>query len=227
MSKLLLWDIDGTLLHASGAGVRALLGAMKSCFDVDATAHGINMAGRTDLGIIAELFGKFLTKPLPRDLDRYLDEYHRILLREIKNGDTRLYPGVESALDEARGRGDIVQALLTGNTREAARVKLDHFSLGHFFQFGAFGDENADRNALAELALVRAGEVTGTAFEPERTFVIGDTVRDVACGAAIGAHTVAVATGAHSADQLSACRPTAVLPDLSDAAALFAVIDGV
>ena len=111
-------------------------------------------------------------------------------------------------------------------TQVAARVKLDHFSIRHFFAFGAYGDESKDRNAHAELALSRAREGAGGTMDPRSIFVIGDTVRDVACGRAIGAHTVAVATGFSSVEQLAASEPAALLADLADPHALYAVIDG-
>lgn len=227
MKKLILWDIDGTLVDAGGAGVRALLGAMKACFNIEVSADGIEMAGRTDLDIIDEMFGVYRAGSDAGDLQRCLEYYHGILETEMANGDTCVFPGVESVLHEIRGREEIEQAILTGNTRVAARVKLDHFSIRHFFAFGAYGDESKDRNALAELALRRAREGTGGTMDPRNIFVIGDTVRDVACGKAIGAHTVAVATGFCSAGELAACEPTTVLEDLADPAAFFAVIDAV
>jgi phosphoglycolate phosphatase-like HAD superfamily hydrolase len=132
--------------------------------------------------------------------------------------------GIREALDAVRAHPEIHQALLTGNLKEGARLKLSHLGLWDYFEFGAFADDSSVRDELGPFALARAEESLGIKFPPERVYIIGDTPHDIACGNAIGARTIAVATGAFSVAELAALNPTHTFADLSDTQALLKVI---
>jgi phosphoglycolate phosphatase len=135
-------------------------------------------------------------------------------------------PGVEALLAALHERDDVHLALLTGNYREAARIKLDHFRLSHFFEWGVFGDESADRNVLGQLALTRAEEPSVPAASRETPVVIGDTPDDIACARAARAFALAVATGSYSVEQLQQAGADVALPDLSDIEVVLETIRG-
>ena len=119
------------------------------------------------------------------------------------------------------------QALLTGNLREGgAKLKLDYLGIWSYFEFGAFADDSSDRNELGPVALRRAKEKLGIDFSPQDVFIIGDTPHDIACGKAIGANTIGVATGTFLPEDLAACGATHVFRDLSDTKAFLQVVQG-
>jgi len=224
MHTLLLWDIDGTLLLSGGAGERALQVALRDAFGLTDSIADIELAGRTDRWIARRVLGRFHLPETDESIARYLDAYLNILARELARPGGQILPGVPEILALLARRSDIAQGLLTGNLRRGAEIKLRAHGLWAHFPFGAFADDAELRNDLGPHALRRAREHHGVAFPPDRVFVIGDTPHDIACGQAIGARTIGVATGRYSVDDLRACRPTAVLPDLGDAAAFLAVI---
>ncbi len=144
--------------------------------------------------------------------------------KTLPAGKARLHPGIKEALDAVHAHPEIHQGLLTGNHREGARLKLSHLGIWHYFEFGAYADDSHIRDELGPFALARAKEKLGIAFPPERVWIIGDTPHDVACGKAIGAKTIAVATGSFTVEQLAALNPTHTFADLSDTQALLDVI---
>ncbi len=227
MKTLLLWDIDGTLTLSGGAGMSALDAALRREFGVAAPAptKGIDFAGRTDTWIMRQIFARLGIPDSETNLARLLAAYLSELPTALKNPGTRILPGVTAALAALSARTDCVQALLTGNVERGARIKLTHHGLSHFFAFGAFADDSEWRNELGPVALRRAREHHGVEFAPDRVFVIGDTPHDIACGKAIGACTVAVATGKYSEDELRAESPTMVFRDLSDTTALLRALN--
>jgi phosphoglycolate phosphatase-like HAD superfamily hydrolase len=119
-----------------------------------------------------------------------------------------------------------VLALLTGNLVRGAEIKLAHFGVWHFFEFGAFSDDHHDRNELGHFARARALDRHGIDFPPESIYVIGDTPRDIECGRAIGARTVAIATGIYSRTELAGHRPDFLFEDFSDTAAIVTALFG-
>ncbi len=226
MNTLLLWDIDGTLIVAGGAGERALVTALQQAFGITGTLADIELAGRTDRWIARRVLAKFAVPDTPENIVRYLDQYLRALPREMSNPQARTLPGVPELLAAVARHPDMAQGLLTGNLRRGAEIKLGHHELWAHFAFGAFADDGELRNELGPHALRRAAAHHRVDFPVDRVFVIGDTPHDVACGKAIGARTIAVATGRHSVAELRACEPTAVFPTLADTAAVLAVIEG-
>jgi len=223
--SLLLWDIDGTLVYMDRAGERALLIAIRELYGRDLGEHlPVDLRGRTDTSICRDLL-TFLEAPVtPGEEARFRAAYLDLLPASMKLVKPHIKPGIPAALEAVRAHPEIHQALLTGNLREGARLKLTYLGLWHYFEFGAFADDSHIRDELGPFALARAKEKLGIDFPPERVWIIGDTPHDIACGKAIGAKTIAVATGAFSVEQLSALHPTHTFKDLADTEALLRVI---
>ena len=218
MRTLLLFDIDGTLILSGRAGLRALDRVFEEATGVAGGFNSVNAAGRTDGYLLEEACrraGIALTPELRGTLQsRYCEVLeHEILLPG--EGRKSVMPGVRPLLDTLQGRDDVVLALLTGNFRESARIKLEHFDLWAPFQFGAFADDATDRNLLVPIALQRAREA-GHDPREERVIVIGDTPLDVECAKAGGVRALGVATGSHSVEELREAGAYAALGDLSD-----------
>jgi len=220
VQRLLLWDIDGTLIASSGAGRRALCAALRAIFDVDGALDEVELAGRTDRWIMREVLRKFSLPATEENFTRFFDGYLAALPAELHHSPSRILPGVQEILQAVAAGGGFAQGLLTGNKRDGARVKLGHHGLWEIFPFGAFADDSEHRNDLGAHALRRAREHHGCEFPAARVWVIGDTPHDIECGRVIGARTLAVSTGGYSLEQLRAHTPTAVLADLSDTAAV-------
>jgi phosphoglycolate phosphatase-like HAD superfamily hydrolase len=220
MKTLILFDIDGTLVLTGGAGGRAMTLAFEDLFFIPDGFRGIAMPGRTDTGILSDAAA---IHGIPADspvLARFPEVYLGHLAREIhKPGPhTLIMPGVTGLLDALAADDDVYLALLTGNYEATAQLKLEHFNLWRYFRSGAFGDGVADRNALVPKALARVAGEGGPVFSPREAVVIGDTPLDVACAAACGARSIAVATGNYSVDDLRAAGADVVFRDLSDTA---------
>lgn len=215
MKTLLLWDIDGTLIASGGAGMRALRTGLREVFGIDGSLDDIDFAGRTDRWIMRQVFAKFSLPAHEENFARYFEGYVTALPVELANPNARVLPGVPAVL-AAAARGGFAQGLLTGNMRRSAQAKLQHHGLWEYFAFGAFADDSELRNELGPHALRRAAAHAGVEFQTERVWVIGDTPHDIACGKAIGARTLGVATGGHALETLRAHAPTALLPDLAD-----------
>ena len=224
-ATLLLWDIDGTLIDSARAGERALLRLLRENYRRDyGTQLPVGLAGRTDLSIFADLFRAIEVEASSEQRAGFQKAYLALLGETLPAGRARLHAGIQAAVEAVHAHKEIHQGLLTGNLREGARLKLSHLGIWKYFEFGAFADDSANRNELGPFALRRAKEKLGLDFAPDRVFIIGDTEHDIACGKAIGAKTIAVATGSSSVEELQAFHPTYVLPDLSDTAALLRMV---
>jgi phosphoglycolate phosphatase-like HAD superfamily hydrolase len=223
--KLLLFDIDGTLITSGGAGEQALRLGIKDRFGIDDDLKGIEIAGRTDSGIARQFFARHGLPETAENLAAFFDGYvHRLgELLPVKQG--RLLPGILPLLEALKGRPDIVLALLTGNLARGAELKLTHYGVWHYFEFGAYADDHHDRNQLGHFAKARALERHGIDFPPERIYVLGDTAHDITCARAIGAKAVAIATGNFSRAELAPHAPDFLFDDLSDVGAVLAVLD--
>jgi phosphoglycolate phosphatase len=214
--RLLLFDIDGTLIHSGGAGVRALKSAFKERFGVADDLHDIEIAGMTDSGIVVSILKKNDIPATNENIGAFLDSYVHFLSLELPRRKGKLLPGVLDLLEKLKSRPHLVLGLLTGNVSRGARLKLEHYGVWHFFEFGAFADDHQDRNRLGSFARARAKEKHGREFSPSQIDVIGDTPRDIACGKAIGARTIAVTTGTWSREELAKYQPDFLIDDLSD-----------
>jgi phosphoglycolate phosphatase-like HAD superfamily hydrolase len=220
--KLLLFDIDGTLLDTRGAGLRALREAFVEGYLGPERAHEfpeLDLAGSTDQGIVRELFARFHIPHTAAAEEFLFGEYVQRLrhgLDATAGRGGRLLPGVRELLRYLRDETSHTLGLLTGNIARGAWVKMESSGLDGVFGFGAFGDDHHDRDELGPMALKRAEEHTGRRFSATDTLVIGDTPKDIRCARAFGATAVAVATGNCSRDQLAAHLPDHLLDDLRD-----------
>jgi phosphoglycolate phosphatase len=221
VKKLVLFDIDGTLLLTAGAGRRAILGAMAEEIG-DASGLGrIRFDGKTDPQIVTELLD-MAGLPRPHEAPRIQSicrRYVQLLARELEQPTTRttLMPGVRPLLESLEANPDVLLGLLTGNVSEGAELKLRAARLDpSSFRVGAYGSDAPDRTSLPPIAAERAAAHFGRVPKGDEVVIIGDTPADIACGVCIEARAVAVATGGFSVSDLTACRPHAVFPDLSD-----------
>src|SRR5213082_2633132 len=214
--RLLLFDIDGTLIHSGGAGVRALKSAFEERFGVADDLHGIEIAGMTDSGIVVSILKKNDILATNENIGAFLDSYVHFLSLELPRRKGKLLPGVLDLLEKLKSRPHLVLGLLTGNVSRGAQLKLGHYGVWHFFEFGAFADDHHDRNELGAFARARAKEKHGREFSAAEIDVIGDTPRDIACGKALRARTIAVATGTWSREKLAEHHPDILIDDLSD-----------
>jgi phosphoglycolate phosphatase len=222
--RLLLFDIDGTLVSTGGAGVVALKRVIEKRHGVKDDLHDIEIAGRTDSGIAADILKKYGTPQEEADIQKFLDEYVAFLGQALLTAEGEILPGILEILNQMHPRPDRVLGLLTGNVKRGAELKLQHYGLWDFFEFGAFANDHHDRNHLGEFARTRAQEKHGHDFAAARIDVIGDTPRDIACGKAFGARTVAVATGMWSREQLAQHQPDFLFDDLSNVGEVIRVL---
>ncbi|MEZ0227098.1 MAG: HAD family hydrolase [Planctomycetota bacterium] len=230
---LLLWDIDGTLVTTAGAGRRAIDKAFLDVHGWKDATKSLFFDGRTDPWIVEETFRAHGFTPRERDgarravLERYVAHLEHELANPPAGKPFGPLPGIERALAELARRDDCTLALLTGNIEPGARRKLERFDLWRFFRFGAYGDDAEERPALLPVALGRAANGHGLAFEAHHAVVVGDTPRDVEVGRKHGARTIAVATGGgYRREDLAACEPTHIFDDLSCTDALLEAIFG-
>jgi phosphoglycolate phosphatase-like HAD superfamily hydrolase len=216
MSKrLLLWDIDSTLINSGGAGDKALKRIVRERYGVDDDFHDIEIAGRTDVGIVRSILEKYQVAPNESNVSTFLENYLEYLAELLPQLKGRVLPGVNEILTRMHDRPDRVLALLTGNLRRGAKLKLQHYGLWDYFEFGAFADDHHDRNELGSFARARAKEKHTEDFAVAQIDVIGDTGHDIACGKIFGARTIAVATGSWSRERLAEHKPDFLFDDLS------------
>ena len=212
--RLLLWDIDGTLISTGAAGHRAIGRATAEQFN-GGDLDGVEIAGRTDVGIAHQILAKYNAPATEESVRSLLDLYVERLNEELPRGKGEVLPGVLELLQRAARQPDLTLGLLTGNLKSGAKLKLEHYGLWPFFAFGAFADDHHDRNELGAFALARARETAGINFPAAQVDVIGDTGHDINCGKAFGARTIAVVTGSWSREQLAGYRPDFLFEDLS------------
>jgi phosphoglycolate phosphatase len=225
VKRLILWDIDGTIIVSHGAGFRAMARALTERFSKTVDMKEIDWAGRTDSWIAGEVLRVVGLSDTPENIHHFLEGYLEILPKELSSGRPgQVLPGILELLETLRTHPGFVQGLLTGNLQRGAEVKLTHHKVWHYFEFGAYADDSHLRNDLGPHALRRAKERHAVEFAPANTFIIGDTPHDIECGKVIGARTIAVATGKYSIAELAAHQPTAVFEDFADTAAFLRVI---
>lgn len=228
--RLVLFDIDGTLLSASGAGRRAMHRALLEVYGTAGPIDSYDFHGKTDPGIVRDLMRAAGLPPAavaggePDFYARYLEH----LEREIGDGrGVRLYSGVAPLVEALAASERCLVGLLTGNIEGGARLKLRSTGLWPRFRVGAYGSDDADRTRLPAVAAGRAEALVRRAFRGADLVIVGDTPLDVGCGRAFGAACVAVATGRHTVADLTACGPDHVFADLSDTdRVLAAILDG-
>jgi phosphoglycolate phosphatase-like HAD superfamily hydrolase len=224
--SLVLFDIDGTLLLSGGAGVRAMTAAFADVFGVANAFEGIPIAGFTDTFLLSRALAKAGLPDTPDVHRSFRDAYLALLSDQMQlpgSGRKGVMPGVPELLTALPHAGCHL-ALLTGNYERAANIKLEYFGLAQHFAWGAFGEEAADRNELARLALGKARQRDVPAHACQRAVVIGDTPHDIACAHAAGARALGVATGNFSIDELRAAGADVAVADLSDTADVLRIL---
>jgi phosphoglycolate phosphatase len=226
---IVLFDIDGTLIRTGRAGSRAMDRAFEDLFGLHKAFDGIQMAGRTDKWILEDAAARSGVSLTAERFQRFRDRYFECLLEALPDPGPHkgILPGVRPLLDALVApplRDDVFLALLTGNCEEGARIKLEHFDLWRYFRCGAYGDDVHDRNELFAVAMSRVRACGGPAARPRDVIVVGDTPLDVACAAAAGARSVAVATGPSDAETLRKGGADVVFDDLSDTPAFLRLI---
>jgi phosphoglycolate phosphatase len=217
----LFWDIDGTLLTTARAGIFAFEEACEAVLGERIDMTTLPTAGLTDAEIARDLVASRGVDD-PAAVGALLAAYERLLPERLGWREGRVLPNVRENLDALAGRDDVVCMLLTGNIAGGAEAKLRHYGLWEYFAEtgGAFSTEGCDRPAIARRARELAAEHGGEVPPGERMVVIGDTPHDVTCGKAIGARTVAVASGpGYGLEELKACAPDVALAELPDAGA--------
>jgi phosphoglycolate phosphatase len=215
--RLVLFDIDGTLLSAGRAARESVLAALDSVYGFTGSADLHDFSGKTDPQIVRELILESVgdercEEELGRALDTYLDE----LARRLTPGAVVPKPGIPELLERLAREPRVTLALLTGNLERGARMKLEPPGFNTYFPFGAFGSDSADRYQLPEIAVARARERTGIHFAGKSVVVVGDSVHDVGCGRALGVRAVAVATGPTPAGRLAAEKPDVLFDSFAD-----------
>lgn len=217
--RLFLFDVDGTLLTARGAGRQAFGRALAAIYGTAGPVEAYDFRGKTDPQIVFDLLGAAgwpepaIRAGLAAFFEAYVAELETLLSDGVR---VQVLPGMAAVVPALAGRDDAVVGLLTGNIERGARVKLRPTGLLPFFRLGAYGSDDADRRRLPAVACARACALTGRAFPFERVTIIGDTPLDVDCARACGARAVVVATGQHTAAELAACRPDLLFPDFAD-----------
>ncbi len=222
---VLFWDIDGTLLTTGRAGMFAWNDSVKEVTgrDFDLRTE-VRTAGLTDYQIAVRTFEVVGVRPEPDLLARLVRRYEELLPASLPLRVGAVLPNVREILERLRPRPDVRSYLLTGNTRGGARAKLTHYNLTEFFPDGAFAEDPGDRSSIARRALELATRTAPVA--EDRLFVIGDTPHDIECANAIGARTIAVATGGYTLDELQAHQPWRAFAELPPVEDFVALIDG-
>ena len=223
-TRLLLFDIDGTLVNTGGAGVMSLRNIVRQRFGAADDLRDIEIAGKTDRAIIRDILRKYGTDPSEENISEFAQRYLADLGHELRRCRGRVLPGINRLLSHLQSQPHIVLALLTGNLKRGAQLKLEHYDLWHFFEFGAFADDHDDRNELGAFAHRRAREKHDHDFDSAEIDVIGDTGHDIACGKAFGARAIAVATGSWSRERLEADAPDFLFDDLSEVEKVIATL---
>ena len=246
MDRLVLFDIDCTLVDAHGAGGRAILRAIKDVYGAEGELGDYSFHGRTDPGIIADLAGLWggaepgevvdeyegETQPravhdlaerlgapagrIERLVDDCIARYVELLQDEIARVEVEILPGIKELVTALAADRRALVGLLTGNVVEGARLKLEPTGLFPLFKVGAYGSDSALRADLPAVAVARAEAREGRRYAGKDIVVIGDTPADVQCGASLGVTAIAVATGRHTVDELAAHAPDHLFADLSD-----------
>jgi phosphoglycolate phosphatase-like HAD superfamily hydrolase len=224
---VLLFDVDGTLIHSGGAGRRAIERAFEEAHGRRDACASFSFAGMTDRAIVRAGLSAIGHPVDEAEIDRVIAVYLGLLEREVaEERRFRVNRGVAGALDEACARARTAVGLGTGNVRQGARVKLDRVGIHGRFRFGGFGCDSEDRAELVRIGAERGAALLGSPLADCRVVVIGDTPRDVAAARAVGADSLAVATGPFDVEALAGAGATRAFADLAAPGALAFLCDG-
>lgn len=209
MVKLILFDIDGTLIRTGGAGVRAFAQTFAEVFGLPEATKKLQFAGRTDVSLVRECFRLHGVDERDENFRRFFEAYPKFLSAFLGELPGAVLPGIERFIEDlfALDNRPLI-GLLTGNIRRGAELKLRKFGLWEKFELGAFADDSEDRNCIAAAAKKRGEEALSRPLRGDEIVVIGDTPLDILCAKSIGARSLAVATGMHSRSILEEAQPT-------------------
>ena len=218
--RLILFDIDGTLLECGPQAREILSATLEDVYGATGSIDWFDFAGRTDPGIVLDVLkdAGLGERDILDRIPEVREKYAARLEERLDAGRMRLLPGVSGHLEALTQRDDVVLGLVTGNWEPGARTKLSRFDLNRFFDFGAFGCDAVNRSDLPPLALERAERITGRRFRPEETLIVGDTIHDISCARAHGIPVLAVATGRTTAETLRESGADRVVMDLTEIA---------
>lgn len=221
MQKLILFDIDGTLLWTDGAGRRAIHAALRAELGLEGPFDGVRFDGKTDPQIVRELLAaaRHEAEVPETRVEAICRRYVALLREELEAGgrEMQVFPGVIDLLDSIDARADALVGLLTGNLMDGAMLKLRAAGIPpERFRVGAYGSDAADRRALPPIAVERAALLMGRTPERDEVVIIGDTPNDMRCGEALGVRAIGVATGNYTTDDLRRAGGHAVFDDFTD-----------
>lgn len=207
--KLLLFDIDGTLIRTAGAGKVSMERSFEQVFGIKNGFDNIQMMGRTDPSILMEALSGHRLEWDEKKVDLFREIYFDLLEDEIQipRQGKRICPGIDSLLKTLSEKSDFVLGLLTGNWRQSALIKLGFFHIDHYFTIGAFADDSSNREELVPIVIERFQAEYKIQIDKQNVYVIGDTPLDIQCAKPHGVKTVAVATGFHSIQDLAIEKP--------------------
>ncbi len=223
--RLVLFDVDGTLLSSGRAARDSVLAALKGVYSWSGSLEGHDFSGKTDPQIVREIVCESVgSEPCEAELERALELYLEEFSRRLTPEAVRPKPGIPQLLERLSGEAGVTLGLLTGNLERGARMKLEPPGFNRYFPFGAFGSDSPDRYCLPAIAVERARAHTGWDFKGKAIVIVGDSVHDVACGRSLGARSIAVSTGPTPAERLAAEKPDALFSDFSDVEAAMEAI---
>ena len=231
MQRLVLFDVDQTLIGARGASTAALDSAFEEIYGIANAFRGVTFAGGLDMPLMRDIARKWRLGPpgqdeLP-DLPRFKLAYFRHLSEILETWpEVKTCPGVPVLLDALASNPGVQLGLETGNFREAAFIKLRRFGLDIYFDEGGFGGDYMDRTQVVAAAIAECQERSGRSYCPGEIFVVGDTTSDIVAGQENGVETLSVGTGQFSIDELRKFNPSHILKDLSDTAGVLRLLLG-
>ena len=222
MDKLVLFDIDGTLIHSGKTPRRAITQAMEKVFGTSGNVDQYPFSGKTDPQIIYELMigAKIEEAEVNAKMDEAIDQYVQLIQTYLRSDEMTVLTGIDPLLRSLKDDRNVLLGLLTGNVLAGAKIKLSRASLDHYFfngrePLGAFGSDSMYRNDLPQIAVERAMKICSCRFAEKQIVIIGDSPYDVLCGKGLNVKSIAVATGWHKSEELAAHEPDFVFEDFS------------
>ena len=214
--RLVLFDIDGTLVRTGGAGVKAFAKVFETEFGANDSFERLKFAGRTDVSLVREFFGVHNIPPHRENFQRFFERYVFWLDHILQKSETATCPGIWEFIHQLQKLSPApLLGLLTGNIRLGAEIKLRHFSLWNVFGTGAFADDHEERDQIAAIARERGRAILREHLNDDQVLVIGDTPLDIRCARAIRARVLAVATGGSSLEELRQHSPDWAVTNLT------------
>ena len=217
LKKLVLFDIDGTLLTVNSINRRVLMDALREVYGTEGSAGTHNFAGKMDSVIIYEVLQNagLSDASIAEKFDKAKETYIEMFRMQAKHTDILVMEGIRELLDKLSASSEVMIGLLTGNFEGSGRHKLLLPDINHYFSFGAFADDAASRNELPQVAVDKAYQLTGEKFSEQNIVIIGDTEHDIACARAVNAKSIAVATGLYSSTELKKHNPHILYENLT------------